>query len=64
MAKVAGEISGTCQLQDPRTESSNSQDPIFGTSHGLPRKADSIKKTRYHEKPAMVTPHGVPPCVS
>lgn len=35
MAKLTGEMSETCQLQDPRTLSNNSQDPICETSGRL-----------------------------
>lgn len=44
MAKVAGEISRACQLQDHRTVSNNSQEFVCETSCGLPGEVDGIEE--------------------
>lgn len=59
MAKLAGKISGTSKLHDPRAAANNSQDPVHGI-RGLPRKVNGPKETRCQEEPTIVTPRGSP----
>lgn len=50
MAKLAGEISGICRLQDPRTASNNSQDGVWETSYGLPQDVDGLRERRHQQE--------------